>query len=362
MEKSTTDDVRQMTSSDGLAKTRNKEAVHSPIQVYMENARDSGIGGFTIPLPTTREMLAPWIAAISENIDGPQDIVIREVRSSVPELEVVLQKLSEDEIVFDELNYLAGKVGQLGEWETKLYIAALEAGNHNNSVKELINLAENICRFDLQPAFDEAQYGEFLIQMGKDNTATAFEQLETSNDPEERELAEYILRLEAHVDLKGFGRGVAREENGVFTHYGYIVERGEFVETYHGQEAIPLKYRIFVSAIREMEKQISGERHVIPSGLRSDDMLGRYLYENGMLSDEDMQAANARLRYTAYPTDCYRLIGKRRRETENGFFGKDGYVENSSVPDQDTEARKDHKGKNSAIRRGKKNKTRRPER
>lgn len=168
--------------------------------------------------------------------------------------------------------------------------------------------------------------------------------------------------MEAHVDLKGFGRGVAREENGVFTQYGYIAERGEFSEIYHGQEDIPQKYRLLISKVQAREKPIVEAQPVIPPGLRSDEMLGKYLYDNKMLPDEDMQAANARLNYTAYPEDYYRLLGKRRREAENGAYGKNGYEENSSVQDQNTEARKDHEGKNSAIRRGKKNKTRRPER
>lgn len=322
-------------------------AVPTPIQVYIENARDSSIGGFTIPFPTTQETLAPWLAAIQEHPDDLFDIVIREVRSSVPGLENVLQGFTDEGIVFNELNYLAAKIGGLGKWETELYVAALEAGNHSENVKDLINLAENIKRFDLQPAFNEEMYGEFLLQMEKDNTSNAFERLEKSADQEERELARHILRLEEHVDVKAYRREFVQAEKGVFTKYGYIAERGEFSEVYRGLEDIPREYRLFDTTVQIQEKPEAESLRVIPPGIRSDEMLGRYLYDNKMLSEEHMEAANARLNYTAYPEDYYRLIGRRRRETENGSYGKNGYVEKPSVLKQIAAARAEQRAEDS---------------
>lgn len=222
-----------------------------PIRAYIENARDSSIGGFTIPLPTTTEVLTPWLVAIGAEDDDPFNIAIREIRSPISELEKVLQGFGHDELALDELNYLAAKVGGLNARRMELFAAALENSHHFGSVKDLLNFVKNIDCFDLQPAFNEAQYGEVLIQMGKDNTADVFERLEQSGDPDERELARYILRLEAYVDGKAYGRGVAREEDGVFTSRGYLVERGKSLELYHGPEDIPMEYCLFTCVENE---------------------------------------------------------------------------------------------------------------
>ena len=221
------------------------ERLRAPIQAYIENAHDESIGGFTIPLPTTKEALQPWLDAVEAGGFDESHIAIRDARSSMPGLEETLRGFLEDGAAFDELNYLATKISGMKDWQAEIFAAALETEYCSGSVKELINLAENINLFDLQPAFNVEQYGEFQIQMGKDNTANVFERLEQSEDPEERELAQYILQLEAYADEAAFGRGVAREEGGAFTERGYLALRGEMKDVYRGLEDIPPEQRIF---------------------------------------------------------------------------------------------------------------------
>lgn len=221
------------------------ERLRAPVQAYIENARDDSIGGFTIPLPTTKEVLQPWLDALGAGGFHEADIAIREVRSPIMELGNTLRGFSAGELAFDELNYLAVKVSGMKNWQAELFVAAVEAGQHCGSLRDLINLAENVNLFDLQPAFSEQQYGEFQIQMEKDNTAEVFEKLEQSSNPEERAFAQYVLRLEAYADEKAYGRGVAQEEGGVFTSRGYLAVRGELKEVYRGHEDIPLEHRIF---------------------------------------------------------------------------------------------------------------------
>ena len=216
-----------------------------PIRAYIENAHDDSIGGFTIPLPTTKEALRPWLDAIEAGDFREEDIVIREARSSVPGLEDALKDLIAEGITFDELNYLAAKIGGLDKWGAELFPAALDSGRYSKSLSDLINMVENIPRLDLEPAFNEEIYGDHHIEMMKDNTSDVFERLVQSDVVEEKWLAEYILRLEAHVDVKAYGRGVVEEENGVFTKYGYLTERGPFQEIYRGPEDIPREHRIF---------------------------------------------------------------------------------------------------------------------
>ena len=219
----------------------------SPIRAYIENAHDESIGGFTIPLPVSGEALRPWLEAISADGFNKADIAIREVRSSIPGLEETLQGFEEEEPAFDELNYLAVKISGLNDRQMDIFTAVLEDGRYSGSVRSLINLTKNINNFDLAPAFSEEQYGEFLIQTEKDNTADAFEKLEQSENPDERAFAKYILRLEAYVDPEVYGRAMMREESGAFTEQGYLSEHGEFIVEYHGQEDIPIGYRIFTA-------------------------------------------------------------------------------------------------------------------
>ena len=95
-------------------------------------------------------------------------------------------------------------------------------------------------------------YGEFLLQMEKDNSTEIFERLNASKDDGERAFSEYVLRLEAHVDLKAFARATVKEENGVFTKHGYLADRGEFKEVYRGPQDIPDEYRLFSHAMPEI--------------------------------------------------------------------------------------------------------------
>lgn len=217
----------------------------STIRAYIENAHDDSIGGFTIPLPTTKEALRPWLEAIEAGSFREEDIAIREARSSVPGLEDTLRRFISNGIAFDELNFLAAKISGMEKWDMDLFTAALDSGRYSGSMCELINMAENIPRLDLEPAFSEEQYGDHHIQMMKDNTSSVFERLEQSDVQEEKWLAEYILLLEAHVDAKAYGHDIVEGEKGVFTNYGYLTERGMFQEIYRGPEDIPLELRIF---------------------------------------------------------------------------------------------------------------------
>jgi hypothetical protein len=55
-----------------------------PLQVYIENARDTRIGGFTMPLPATAADLQPFFEGA--DINSPLDIKIGDVMSNIPGL------------------------------------------------------------------------------------------------------------------------------------------------------------------------------------------------------------------------------------------------------------------------------------
>jgi hypothetical protein len=214
----------------------------SPIQVYIENARDERIGGFTIPLPITKEALAPWLMAIEADTGDPESIVIKNIRSRVDNLTAALRSANPS---LDELNYLAIKIREMDPSGMDVFLAALDGDRHTESIAEIIGITENFEAFDLQPAFSEAQYGDFLLEEAKDSTAEALERLEKSDDPIDRKLAAHVLELESLTDEATYGRAAAKRENGVFTEQGYLIETGEFREVYRGPADIPREYRLF---------------------------------------------------------------------------------------------------------------------
>ena len=133
----------------------------STIRVYIENARNEQLGGFTIPLPTTRDALKPFLDAIE--IADARDLSIMEVRSPVKHLSDAIYSCADEGLSLNELNYLAAKLQGLDAEKSALFDAVLDAERHTGNVAEIINIAENLGNFDLQPAFDAKQYGEFCF-------------------------------------------------------------------------------------------------------------------------------------------------------------------------------------------------------
>ncbi|MDR0813899.1 MAG: antirestriction protein ArdA [Oscillospiraceae bacterium] len=227
-----------------------------PLRVFIENSKNKTIGGFTIPLPTTGETLRPWFEAIEADANG-KNIEISEVQSDIPELEKAL--VSAQNIGFDleELNYLAERVANLDEHERNVFAAVLQYGRYNGSVAKIINITENLGGFTLQPAFSLREYGEYLMLTMQDNFASAFERLRTSENDDDRRLADYIVDLESAVDAEEFGRAAAEIDQGIFTDKGYLTVHSNFREYYLGKENIPKELRLFAE---ESEMTAFGNR------------------------------------------------------------------------------------------------------
>lgn len=151
----------------------------------------------------------------------------------------------------DELNYLAVKMDGMTEQQQDILRAVIESGRHCGSMKDIINIAENLDSFDLQPAFSPQMYGEFLAEMYRDHFAGAMEALEKSEDPAMRELAAHIGVLDNHLDATSYGLAVAAQDNGVFTEQGLLTESGDFREVYRGPQDIPPEYRVSPSPERD---------------------------------------------------------------------------------------------------------------
>ena len=138
----------------------------------------------------------------------------------------------------NELAYLSEKLMGMDREQRNFFDAVTAAGHHCGSVAELINLTENLDNFDIRPIFGKEQYGELLVAEAKDNTSAVFANLEKSHYSDERDLAQHILKLEAHVDYIAYAQDVAIDENGIFTELGYVTEKDGFREVYRGTQEI----------------------------------------------------------------------------------------------------------------------------
>ena len=131
------------------------------------------------------------------------------------------------------------------------FVAVMESGRHCESLTDIINVTENMDCFYLQPSYSAEMYGEFLATMAQDEFGGVIERLEHSPDPDMRELAGYIARLEKHFDSAAYGRELVQSENGVFTDSGYLTEinPGEYVDLYSGHHDV--EYPVFAYPERE---------------------------------------------------------------------------------------------------------------
>ena len=127
----------------------------------------------------------------------------------------------------DELNYLASKIGELNSYELEKFQAVLEVSDYTGSVKDIINLTDNLDKYDICPDVKNCEdLGIYYV-----------DELELEKVPDE---------LRYYIDYESYGRDIALDENGQFTENGYVRDNGDsFEEYYDGTiESIPEEYRV----------------------------------------------------------------------------------------------------------------------
>ena len=127
----------------------------------------------------------------------------------------------------DELNYLASKISELNSYGLEKFQGALEAGDYTGSIKDVINLTDNLDKYEVYPDVKNCEdLGIYYV-----------DEIGAVKVPDE---------LRYYIDYESYGRDIALEENGQFTEYGYVRDNGNsFEEYYDGTiESIPEKYRV----------------------------------------------------------------------------------------------------------------------
>jgi len=113
--------------------------VVKPLRVYIENAHDDQLGGFTMPLPATRETLQPFFDDIG--IKETEDLSIIEIRSPIKGLSAALSSCADEGLSLNELNYLAAKLQALDNSGRARFTAVLETERYSGNVAEIINIS-----------------------------------------------------------------------------------------------------------------------------------------------------------------------------------------------------------------------------
>ena len=183
-------------------------------------------GGAWLSMPATAEQLHAAMKSVGITADNPQDFFINGFANTEDcPFEVPLSVIQSGSV--DELNYLASLLEMQRDEDKGKFAAAVTLGEYAGSVKDLINLVQNLdCYWIYPTVHSEKDYGYYLI-----------DELDELELPEEAK--KYFMYEE-------YGRDAVEHDGGRFTEQGYIYNnKNTFSEWYNGRENdIPGEYRI----------------------------------------------------------------------------------------------------------------------
>ena len=163
----------------------------------------------------------------------------------------------------DELNYLASKLDELDANEYYHFQAAMEISDYTGSIKDLINLMDNLDKYDIYLGVEnDEDLGRYYI-----------EELGAMEVPE---------HLRSYIDYESYGRDIALDEVGQYTSYGYVRDTQDtFVEYYDGnRENIPKEYRVTDFTYGNEEERNKMDYETFKQEMTED--IKQKLYERGI--------------------------------------------------------------------------------
>ena len=213
------------------------------LEAYVTNLGKYNEGylvGEYLAFPTTTEEVQALLKRIG--IDGVryEEFFITDYETDIPGL---YDCLGEYESI-DELNYLAELLDGLNKGEMEVFTAAVEHGEHTGSVKELINLTQNLDCYDYYPGVtDDETLGHIYVE-----------------DIAAIEVPDHLL---PYFDFEAYGRDIRLEEDGHYTKDGYVLYTGGFREVYAGQEDIPDEHKVFSMPKLTIREQMAAYKEII---------------------------------------------------------------------------------------------------
>lgn len=199
-----------------------------PFEAYITNLgkyNEGSLVGEWVSFPTTAEEIQDVFKRIG--IDGVryEEWFITDYDCNVAGMYGVLGEYEN----LDELNYLAAKITELDKHEYERFEAAIQLSDYSRSAKDLINLTDNLDKYDIYP--DVNSYDD----LGR----LYIEEYGSMEIPE---------HLSNYIDYEAYGRDIAMDEISEFTDFGYVRDTGDsFTEYYDGdRDSIPKEYRVML--------------------------------------------------------------------------------------------------------------------
>ena len=207
-----------------IEKERSEQMAEPILSGYLSNLGKYTEGrpaGEWVTFPTTAEHLKEVFDRIGIDFKHYEEWHFTEFQSPIPGLAEHLSEYSHP----DELNYLGKLLEMQFDDDREKFIAAIEYGDHADSLQDIINLAQNLDCYWIYPSVhNEEEYGRYLV-----------DELEEPELPEEAK--KYFMYEE-------YGRDASINDDGMFTEKGYIYNnRNTFTEWYDGRD-VPEEYRV----------------------------------------------------------------------------------------------------------------------
>lgn len=194
------------------------------ISVYIGNLgkyNEGIIAAEPLRLPASTEELQAVLSQIGVDGIRYEEIFIPDYDTNVAGLR---GHLGESESI-DELNYLAVLLDELDSGQIAKFEAALSLGEYAGSVKDLINLTQNLDCYEFFPEVkNEEDLGRYLI-----------DECGALDVPE---------NIKGYFDYEAYGRDTFLNTTSDFAAGGYIENNmSPFIEHYDGE--VPEEYQIF---------------------------------------------------------------------------------------------------------------------
>ena len=207
-----------------IEKERSEQMAEPILSGYLSNLGKYTEGrpaGEWVTFPTTAEHLKEVFDRIGIDFKHYEEWHFTEFQSTIPGLTEHLSEYSHP----DELNYLGKLLEMQFDDDREKFIAAIEYGDHADSLQDIINLAQNLDCYWIYPSVhNEEEYGRYLV-----------DELEEPELPEEAK--KYFMYEE-------YGRDASINDDGMFTEKSYIYKnRNTFTEWYDGRD-VPEEYRV----------------------------------------------------------------------------------------------------------------------
>ena len=216
----------------------------TPFEAYVTNLgkyNEGRLVGESLKFPTTTEEVQALLKRIG--IDGVryEEIFITDYEVNISGL---YDCLGEYESI-DELNYLASLISEMDQSDREKFEAVIDSGEYSGSVKDLINLTQNLDCFEFYAGVeDDETLGRIYVE-----------------DMEAIDVPEHLLN---YFDYEAYGRDIRLNEDGHYAPGGYVLNNGgSFIEHYHGREDIPDEHKGFSMPKLNIREQMAAYKEVI---------------------------------------------------------------------------------------------------